>query len=308
MGLDPGDDVFQAALAEHARRRARVLVPGACNLGVRVQGVCTSSHAFLDLDLVAPLRSHDQAATLSLAYPPPHSRQNLGVTNKFYVEFGFNADNFDGGTGANTYTLWKYFGWTGLLLDGGRENPAINLHKEMITPANIVSLFDKYLVPREPDFVSIDVDSMDLWLFQALVRGGYRPRVVTMEYNMNLPIDANLMQAVDAGHEFDYAFGASLRAVATVAKELGYVLVHVVEGLDAVLVRRDLMQGVAIHPLEAWAACCTNKTVHVIPTPARVGSLLDYGVFAATGDVGQAKAAARRYLADRPYLMTRPAM
>ena len=31
--------------------------------------------------------------------------QNIGVTNKFYVEFGFNADNFEGGSGANSYVL-----------------------------------------------------------------------------------------------------------------------------------------------------------------------------------------------------------
>ena len=27
--------------------------------------------------------------------------QNIGVTNRFYVEFGFNAPSFDGGSGAN---------------------------------------------------------------------------------------------------------------------------------------------------------------------------------------------------------------
>jgi len=228
------------------------------------------------------------------------------VTNKFYVEFGFNSATFEGGSGANTYALWKHMGWKGLLLDGVNENPAINLHKEHITPDNIVQLFDKYGVPSEPDYVSIDIDSIDLWIFRSLIKGGYRPRVVTVEYNINMPIDAVLVQSLVAG-KWDYAFGASLKAVATVAEEVGYTLVHVVRGLDAVLVRSDLLRDVAVHPLEAWAACCTNKTTHVPPTPERVAALMDYNVFRSTGgDVASALAAAQFYLNQRPYLMTRP--
>ena len=49
--------------------------------------------------------------------------QNIGVTNKYYVEFGFNAQTFEGGSGANTYVLHKHFGWEGLLLDGQQDNP-----------------------------------------------------------------------------------------------------------------------------------------------------------------------------------------
>lgn len=36
-------------------------------------------------------------------------------------------------------------------MDGGNENPAINLHKEFITSDNIVDLFKKHEVPH-PDF------------------------------------------------------------------------------------------------------------------------------------------------------------
>ena len=233
------------------------------------------------------------------------------MTNKFYVEFGFDSHVYEGGCGSNTYALWKHFGWKGLLLDGGHENPAINLHREVISPDNIVQLFDKYGVPPEPDYVSIDVDSVDVWIMKSLVKGGYRPRVMTVEYNINLPMDAVLVQALDGGNVMDYAFGASLKAIATVGEELGYTLVHVVPELDAVLVRSDLLRGVEVHPLEAWAACCTNRTIgdgnHRIPTQERVAALMDYDVFQATGgDEGKAKAAAQQYLAQRPYLMTRP--
>ena len=177
------------------------------------------------------------------------------------------------------------------------------LHGGTCTPDNIVSLFDKYRVPIEPDYVSIDTD---MWLLKALIEGGYRPRVVSVEYNINMPIDAVLVQAPNSGNVFDYAFGASLRAAATVAEELSYVVAHVVKGLDVMLVRGDLMRGVDVHPLEEWEACCTNQTLHTIPSQQRVVGLMDYNVFRQTGDENAANAAALQYLAKRPFLMTRP--
>jgi len=240
--------------------------------------------------------------------PTPQNPKHIGVTNKYYVEFGFNTDKFDGGSGSNAYVLQKHFGWTGLLLDGRHQNPAINLQKEFISPDNIVSLFDKYGVPAEPDYVSIDIDSIDLWVFRALVQGGYRPRALTIEYNANFPVDAAITQTVEAGTPpggYDRTFGASLAAIALAADELGYALFQVVQGLDAVLVRKDLVRGVRLRPLETWAACCTNQTVHTIPPPERLGELLDYKVWRDTGDMGTAKQAAREYLAARPYIMSR---
>ena len=65
---------------------------------------------------------------------------NIGTTNQYFIEFGFNAQTMFGGTGPNTANLYKN-GWKGLLLDGDNENSAINLHKEFIGPDNIVSLF-----------------------------------------------------------------------------------------------------------------------------------------------------------------------
>jgi hypothetical protein len=87
----------------------------------------------------------------------------------FCVEFGFDAAVLDGGTGANVATLVLDRGWRALLLDGAHENPAINLRREFLTSSNIVGVFAKWNVPARPDYVSIDVDSTDLWLFRALL-------------------------------------------------------------------------------------------------------------------------------------------
>jgi hypothetical protein len=111
--------------------------------------------------------------------------QVIGTTNEFYVELGFNAVAHRGGSGSNTFAL-KERGWRGLLLDGRFSNPDINLHQEMIFSSNAAFTFEKHNVPAEPDYVSIDLDTADIWVFDALARS-YRPRVVSIEYNAAFP-------------------------------------------------------------------------------------------------------------------------
>ena len=50
------------------------------------------------------------------------------------------------------------------------SNASINLHKELVYSHNIVALLEKYGVPKHLDYVSIDVDSTDIWLVEALLR------------------------------------------------------------------------------------------------------------------------------------------
>jgi len=40
-------------------------------------------------------------------------------------------------------------------------------------------------VPKELNFLSCDMDSHDFWVFRAILQAGYRPRVITTEYNSN---------------------------------------------------------------------------------------------------------------------------
>jgi hypothetical protein len=112
----------------------------------------------------------------------------IGTTNELFVEFGSpqsggnatEAPNEKTDLMSNTKMFEKVNHWKGLIMDGGEEKPAINLHQEWITKDNVVSLFDKYKVPREADLVSIDIDSCDLWVFYNLTKV-YRPRVVLVE-------------------------------------------------------------------------------------------------------------------------------
>lgn len=110
----------------------------------------------------------------------------IGVTNKYYVEFGFNVNEQCAGSGSNTCIMW-YNGWNGLLLDGTNSNSSINLHAHLLYSTNIVRLFQKYKVPMDLDYLSVDLDSADLWIVRALLLAGYRPRVMQIEFNTMIP-------------------------------------------------------------------------------------------------------------------------
>ena len=88
--------------------------------------------------------------------------------------------------GANSELLQRH-GWSGLRFDGDESNHVLvpNLRRAFITPQNIVALFRQHNVSLDVDYVSIDVDSCDLWIFLALLTDVYRPTVVTIEYNSN---------------------------------------------------------------------------------------------------------------------------
>ena len=111
---------------------------------------------------------------------------NLGATNQEFVEFGFHEQdillqhkNYTGrhalwdpkktqmiGYGGNTEIL-QQSGWHGIRFDGhmmlSQSQPVKNMYTEMITAQNVVSVFRKYDVRNDVDYVSIDIDSCDLW-------------------------------------------------------------------------------------------------------------------------------------------------
>eukprot|EP00933_Yihiella_yeosuensis_P037175 TRINITY_DN31056_c0_g1_i4.p1 TRINITY_DN31056_c0_g1~~TRINITY_DN31056_c0_g1_i4.p1 ORF type:complete len:308 (-),score=31.83 TRINITY_DN31056_c0_g1_i4:206-1129(-) len=171
------------------------------------------------------------------------SPENLGSTNKVFVEFG-------GAVSSNTDLLRTEYGWAGVLWDidpPANGKPALGgrtVYREFVTPQNVARLFQLYKIPRRPDLVVIDIDSCDLWVFLNLTVT-YRPRVVQVEYNSNYLFEesyTNICQAPD-GQQYqwigDNLYGASLAALAKAAKLRNYSLVYVDCMLDVFLVDDD---------------------------------------------------------------------
>jgi hypothetical protein len=206
----------------------------------------------------------------------------------FCVEFGFNAQSLTGGSGANVANLVINKGWKSLLLDGTCANSVINLHKYFLTSSNICEIFIKHDVPKCPEYISIDVDSTDLWLFKALLEGGYRAMVYSVEYNSSYPLEVSITNPNDPNERWvgDRAHGASLKALTTVANEHDYSLLWVVVGLDAFFIRNDLVAdgtNASVFPFEKWRKD-TNRPFHrPLLNEDRLGIFVDYEEFVKSG-------------------------
>ena len=232
--------------------------------------------------------------------------ENIGTTNPtpFCVEFGFNSKELTDGSGANVAKLVLEEQWDCLLLDGENENPTINLHKHFLRSGNILEVFEQYNVPSEPEYISIDVDSTDLWLFDTLA-GRYKAMVYSVEYNSHFPLDSSITFPNDPNErwEGDRGFGASLNLV---ANRHGYSLLWVVPCLDAFFIRNDLIDdesGQICFPYENWSSC-TNRIHHrPLKRKERTEIFIDYEVYLQTnGDTEKSQKAAqgvcRKFLLD----------
>ena len=198
------------------------------------------------------------------------------------------------------HSLTCRYGWKGLLLDGRHENSTINLHQEFITADNIVQLFDKYNVPAEPDYVSIDIDSADIWVLRAIISSGkYRPRVLTAEYNSNLPLHSTLTwprEHVGTWTDGTRFYGSGLGAFRAVAKEAGYSIVWVLPH-DVFFVRNDLLKGVTeVHPFTRFKGC-SGVPIHR-PIQNQLARFEEYHTYVRTGSSTAAAAAAQQQMEE----------
>lgn len=215
---------------------------------------------------------------------------NIKIKNKFCVEFGYDSNTLTGGGGPNTTNLILNYKWDYLLLDGSNENKNINLYCHYLTPENICEIFEKYNVPLEPGYISIDVDSTDLWIMESILKK-YKPSFLSVEFNPNFPIDYAITYPKydKKGWIGDKIFGASLKALNIVGINNNYALVYA--GVfnkslnhDAFFVRNDLIVNCIGRPsLEDFRFTYTQ--IHPPCTTERYKIMLDYEEFLLTNDI-----------------------
>jgi hypothetical protein len=153
-----------------------------------------------------------------------------GVRHRTFLEIG------SGSTGGNSGVLAYEMGWSGLMIDANRKaieeagryfrfNPGVVAKKARVSTEGINDLLTRYGMNREIDFMSIDIDSFDYWLWEAITV--CNPRLVVMEYNALFGPDravtvpnAPRPEASPKGYS-----GASLAALEKLARAKGYGLV-----------------------------------------------------------------------------------
>ena len=203
-----------------------------------------------------------------------------------------------------------------MLLDGTFQNLDINLHAHFLFADNIAPLLEKYHTPLEFDLLSCDMDSHDLFVLNAIFEGGFRPRVVTTEYNSNYPlehaitlIDPTMIGANTSTHDFKgCAWGASASALRIVAEKFGYTLIGVIDVLDLMWLRNDLFSSEWEVPNFEWFFSETplGALHHPKQSSAKKNDfLLDYEVFDRIGDLNEAKSVARSKLTSQTWIVSK---
>lgn len=221
-------------------------------------------HVCLPLDRLDPpfafnvrrfrLRSQNEEDGMLLAL-----FERAGWGGRRFVEIG------SGKSGGNAAGLAHECGWTGLMvdsvaanMDAARKKFAGNRHVTFlaaeVTPGNVNELLTRYGYAGEVDLLSIDIDSYDYWVLEALTATS--PRVLVLEYNalfgperrVTIPLNQPL-EGTPKGYN-----GASLAALTDLAARKGYRLVACENaGVNAFYLRHDVVPDVpAVTPAEAF--------------------------------------------------------
>jgi hypothetical protein len=147
-----------------------------------------------------------------------------------------------------------------------------------------------------------------LFVFEGILRGGYRPRVILTEFNSNYPLDLPIamldpeMLSKDLSN-FDFKFagcawGASAAALKIVADKYGYTAVGR-SIIDLIWMRNDLIDPQWHVPPFDWFFRGLARGVlvhHSQASPDVLNRLVDYELFNRTGDLQGSIASAKRLL------------
>lgn len=174
---------------------------------------------------------------------------------KRFVEFG--VEDY---TEANTRFLMVSRNWSGLVMDGSPVNMARLRARKwfwrydltalgcFVTRENVDTLIVDWAGQQPVGLLHIDVDGNDYWLWDAV--RCISPGIVIMEYNAVFGADRAItipytseFRRFAAHYSGQYA-GASLAALAHLAKHKGYALIGANSaGNNAYFLRRDLLDG-----------------------------------------------------------------
>jgi len=155
----------------------------------------------------------------------------MGISNHWCVEFGA----WDGKLNSNTWNLLSNQNWKGILIEGNSAKfldlLAEYQNNDKVIPVNsyvgmssgeanaLDTILGTYSIPKDFDFLSIDIDGCDWYVWETLAN--YQPRLVIVEFNPTIPNHVYFIQ----DNDLSIQQGASLRALVELGKNKGYELV-----------------------------------------------------------------------------------
>lgn len=165
--------------------------------------------------------------------------ERIGAESRWCVDLGAG----DGLFISNTWRIINQDKWSAVLIEADdanfnvlteryRDRSDIHcLHEFVALDNGLDKLLATTPVPKTFDLLSIDIDSMDYWIWSGLK--AYSPRVVVVETNCTMDTDIDFVQ-----NDAKLRFGSSSLAMVKLARSKGYELVaHLVS--NCIFVRAD---------------------------------------------------------------------
>lgn len=211
----------------------------------------------------------------------------IGFNNRKCIDIACGTPNY-----SNSANLILNWGFDALLIDGNKElvNKTNLYYKnhldtliyppqaicKWITKDNINTLIKENSFDGEIDLLSLDIDGVDYWIWEAIEVT--KPRVVVVEY-MNI-WDFNTSVTVpykEDFNRFDYHedyFGASLLSFKKLADKKGYILVGVNKlSYNAFFVKKDLLDN---DTYEKSVEECLNNPYSKQANKTRLNAIVDF--------------------------------
>ncbi len=154
-------------------------------------------------------------------------------SNKMCVDIAAS----DGTTQSNTLALYK-MGWGGIAVEYDssrfkilashyRQFPDVTLVRTKVIPANVLSILDASLLPKNFTFFNLDIDSYDYFVLEKVL-SKYRPQLICTEVNEKIPapIEFSVKYSPDHywhGHHF---YGQSISQLYKLCKKFKYKIVE----------------------------------------------------------------------------------
>ncbi len=148
--------------------------------------------------------------------------------DKWCVEFGAKDGVFD----SNTYNLIKNHNYSAVLIEGSfkyfKKLEKKFTSKKIIKINKFVSfdginsldnILNDTIIPKNFDFLSIDVDGCDYYIFENL--NLFTPKILAIEFNHLIPNEVDFVQKKD----FNVKQGSSAKSIINLAKNKNYHLV-----------------------------------------------------------------------------------
>ena len=167
----------------------------------------------------------------------------------------------DGMRGSNTYALFVK-GWRGVGFEGDERRARrlarayknfdeVAARRALVTPSNVASLLEEHKVPREFGVLSLDIDSYDYWVLDAILKE-FRPRVVVTEINEKIPPPVRFVVGYDPAFRLQHHFfGYSIASLEDLCARHSYALIAL-EYNNAFIAPRELAGDRALDAATAY--------------------------------------------------------